>query len=210
MAALAEALGVPVEANEIVSHDTKHAVVNYARRRGVGAVLAEHERLRLRSRLLGRPFDWIVRHAPCDVPLVELDGYDGADRVGVAADGGIYPPVAVRVAEAVAAANDGSVVLWGSPETDGPDARRRTLGDYRAELAAALSVPVEATALRTDGGQVRPPALLVRRGADHRLRSALFDDGPAARPTDGATLTVYPHESRRPGLVRRALERTLF
>jgi amino acid transporter/nucleotide-binding universal stress UspA family protein len=210
MTELSRSLEVPIEAGEIVSHDTKHAVVNYARRRGVGAVLAEHEHLRLRSRLLGRPFDWIVRHAPCDVLLVDLGEYGAPTRVAVVADGGIFPPVAVRIAEAIASANNGSVVLWGSADADGgPDARRRSIGDYRAALADALSVPVELTGFRTDGGQVRPPDLLVQRGADYRLRTAIFDDSPT-RPIEGTSVTVYPHESRRPSLLRRAIERVLF
>jgi nucleotide-binding universal stress UspA family protein len=210
MTELSRSLEVPIEAGGIVSHDTKHAVVNYARRRGVGAVLAEHEHLRLRSRLLGRPFDWIVRHAPCDVLLVDLGEYAAPTRVAVVADGGIFPPVAVRIAEAIASANNGSVVLWGSADADGgPDARRRSIGDYRAALADALSVPVELTGFRTDGGQVRPPDLLVQRGADYRLRTAIFDDSPT-RPIEGTSVRVYPHESRRPSLLRRAIERVLF
>jgi amino acid transporter len=210
MTALAETLDVALEPGEIVSHDTKHAVVNYAERRGVDAILAEHEPLRLRSRLLGQPIDWVVRHAPCDVLLVDNLGYDGPSRVAVAADGGIFPPVAVRVAETIAGANDGSVVLWGPPDGDGSDERRRTLQDYRIELADTLSVPVAAEAVRTDGGQVEPPDLLVRLGADHRLRSALFEAESWTPRPHCTTVSVYPHESRRPGVLRRALERVLF
>ncbi|MFC7137404.1 hypothetical protein ACFQRB_15105 [Halobaculum litoreum] len=51
---------------------------------------------------------------------------------------------------------------------------------------------------------------MIRRGADHRLRTALFDERPDL-PTPGCTtVTVYPHESRRPGLARRFVERLAF
>ncbi len=160
--------------------------------------------------MLGEPIDWVVRHAPCDVLLVDNHGYDGPSRVAVAADGGIFPPVPVRVAEAIAAANGGSIVLWGPRDTEGSEERRRTLQDYRVELADTLTVPVTAEAVRTDGGPVSPPDLLVRLGEDHRLRSALFDLGSGMPRPDVTTVTVHPHESRRPGVLRRALERVLF
>ena len=79
---ISEESDVTVEADEIVSHDTKHAIVNFAAHRGVDTIVAEHEPLRLRSRLFGDPIDWVVRHAPCDVFLVDNLGYD-RDRKSV-------------------------------------------------------------------------------------------------------------------------------
>lgn len=55
---LASEVGVTVEADEVVSHDTKHASVNFADHHEVKAILTEYKPLRLRSRLLGDPVDW--------------------------------------------------------------------------------------------------------------------------------------------------------
>jgi nucleotide-binding universal stress UspA family protein len=207
---LSAALDVDVEADEIVSHDTKHAIVNFADRRGVDTVVAEHEPLRLRSRLLGDPIDWVVRHAPCDVLLVDNLGYDRPEHAVLAGDGGPYPPLAVTVAGGIAAANDGDVSLWypaGRAETD---EYRRTVDDYQTELSGLLSVPVRARSVRSDGGRPSDADVVVRRGTDERLRSALFDDR-VGFPTPGCTtVTVYPHSSRRPRLARRLLERLTF
>jgi len=210
MEALSTEFDVEVEADEIVSHDTKHAVVNFADGRGVDTVVAEHEPLRLRSRLLGDPIDWVVRHAPCDVLLVDNLGYDRPGQVVLSGEGGPYPPLAVNVAEAVAAANDGTISLWYPADPGGSDQRRRTMEDYQSELSGMLSVPVRAESLRTDGGQPSRPDLLVRRGADDRLRNALFEDRPVFPSPGCTTVTVYPHESRRPGVARRLLERLTF
>ncbi|WP_435062761.1 amino acid permease [Halobaculum sp. EA56] len=208
--ALADDLDVAVEADEIVSHDTKHAVVNFADDRGVETIVAEHEPLRLRSRLIGDPFDWVVRHAPCDVLLVDNLGYDRPERVVLSGDVGPYPPLAVDVAEAVARANGGEVSLWYPDDGADPEKRRRLVEDYRSELSDLLSVPVAAESVRTDGGRLPDPDLLIRRGADHRLRTALFDERPDL-PNPGCTaVTVYPHESRRPGFGRRLVERLAF
>jgi amino acid transporter len=203
-------LGVEVEADEVVSHDTKHAIVNFAANHDIETILAEHEPLRLRSRLLGDPVDWVVRHAPCDVLLVDNVGYDAPERVALSGDGGPYDALAVRIAEAVATANDGTISLWYPDERGTTDRRQRTVGDYQSELSALLDVPVDAEPLRTDGGRPSSPDLFVRRGADHRLRNALFDERPVV-PSPGCTaVTVYPKNGERPPFVRRLLERSVF
>ncbi|WP_327052674.1 amino acid permease [Halomicrococcus gelatinilyticus] len=210
MADLAADLDVDLTADEVVSHDTKHAVVNFADDHEVDAILAEHEPLRLRSRLLGDPVDWIVRHAPCDVLLVDNLGYDAPERIALSGDGGPYASLTVNVAEAIAASNDGSISLWHPADGDSTDQQRRTIGDYQSDLSELLSVPVRAQSVRTDGGQLPRPDLLVRRGADHRLRSGLFDDRPVLLSPGCTTVTVYPRESGRPGLARKLLERLMF
>ena len=208
-----EALGaefdVAVEADEVVSHDTKHAIVNFADHHGMDAILAEHEPLRLRSRLLGDPVDWVVRHASCDVFLVDNVGYDTPAHVALSGDGGPYDSRAVALADAVAAANDGRISLWypGDGETD---QHSRTMDDYQSELSSLLSVPVRSESLRTDGGSLDFPDLLVRTGADHRLRNVLFDDRPAVPSPGCTTVTVYPQADRRPPFARRLLERFVF
>lgn len=208
--ALADDYGVDIEVDEIVSHDTKHAIVNVADHRGVDTIVAEHEPLRLRSRVLGDPIDWVVRHAPCDVLLVDNLGYDEPKRVVLSGDGGPYAPLVVSVGEAVAAANSGSVSLWYPAESEQTDQHQQRVDDFQAELSELLSVPVTAEPVRTDGGQPQRPDFLVRRGPDHRLRTVLFDDRPAI-PSPGCTsVTVYPHESRRPSFLRRLLERIVF
>ncbi len=209
VAEFGEAFDVAVTADEVVSHDTKHAIVNTARRRNVDAVVAEHEPLRLRSRLFGDPIDWVVRHAPCDVLLIDNLGYDEPDRVVLTGDGGPYPPLVVNVAAAVADANNGEISLW---RGDRP-ATADEAGDYRAELTDLLSVPVAPTPTewepRTDGGVPAEPDVVVHRGPDLGLRGAV--DSGGARPAVGCTtITVYPHESRRPGVVRRLAERLAF
>jgi amino acid transporter len=210
MEALAAELGVDVEADEIVSHDTKHALVNFAEHRDVDTIVAEHEPLRLRSRLFGDPIDWVVRHADCDVLLVDNLGYDDPKRVTLSGESGPYQPLAVDVAEAVAAANDGTLSLW-YPVRDGDTEQHRdAMDEYQSELAGMLPVPVRAEPVRTDGGRPSRPDLLVRRGSDPRLRETMLDDRPVFPSPGCTTVTVYPRASRRPPLSRRLLERITF
>ena len=208
--ALSAESDVTVEADEIVSHDTKHAIVNFAAHRGVDTIVAEHEPLRLRSRLFGDPIDWVVRHAPCDVFLVDNLGYDRPEYVALSGDGGPYPPLAVNAAEAIAVANGGEISLWYPHARNGTDQHRRTVEAYQSELSELLSVSVRAESIRADGGRPSNPDVVVRRGTDQRLRAALFDDRPVFPSPGCTTITVYPHGSGRPRLTRRLLERLAF
>jgi len=206
---LAADLDVDVEADEIVSHDTKHAIVNFAKHRGVDSIVAEHEPLRLRSRVFGDPIDWVVRHAECDVFLVDNLGYDRPDRVVLSGDGAPYPPLAVNVAEAIAAANEGDITLWYPTDQRYTDEYRRTIDDYQSELSELLSVPVGSEPIRTDGGRPSTPDVVVRHGTTEGLRNVLFED--RVFPSPGCTtITTYPHKSRRPPFARRLLERVTF
>ncbi len=205
---LAAQLDVDVDVAEIVSHDSKHAIVNFARHRGVDAIVTEHERLRLRSRLLGDPIDWVVRHAPCDVLLVDNKGYASPGSVELFADGGPYNPDAVAVTDAIAAENDGTVVLRYPSDGETTDQRRRTIDAYQDEVADLISGPVDTESVG-GAGPAESPDVRVRRGADHRLRGGLFDRTQV--PTgDHTEITVYAHESRQPSFLRRLFERVFF
>ena len=196
---LAAEIDVPVTAGEIVSHDTKRAMVNYAGHRGVETILTEHERLRLRSRLIGDPIDWVVRHAPCDVVLADPVEYDRPRRVLLDGDRSTYDPTTVAVADRIAGRTGGTVLL--DPAT-GDESAERSLDAYRAELAGVLSAPVEVRSARPDGGTTGDPDLVVRRGVADTVGGSR--DGPAWSCTE---LTVYPHERNQPGRWRRLIGR---
>ncbi|MXR20257.1 amino acid permease [Halobacterium bonnevillei] len=204
---LAAEFDVDVEYGEIVSHDTKRAVVNYADHRGVDAIVAEHERLRLRSRVLGDPIDWVVRHAHCDVLLVENRGYDGPENVVLEGDGGPFDPATVDVADTIAGEAGGHVTLQFPLSADQPDPRKQTIRSYQNELAGILSAPVKTADLRADGGQQRAD-VVIRTGSQNRVSGGRERHAPTA--ADCTELTVYPRASRRPSLVRRVLERLVF
>ena len=207
---LSTALGVDVEADEVVSHDTKHAIVNVASSRGVDAIVAEHEPLRLRSRLLGDPIDWVVRHAERDVFLVDNLGYDRPEHVVLSGTGGPFDPLAVQVAGSIAAANDGDVSLWHPVGRTETDEYRRTVADYQTELSGLLSVPVRTEPVRSDGGTPSTPDVVVCRGAADGWRGLRSGDGPTVTVPGCTTVTVYPHATRQPRLGRRLLERLTF
>ena len=205
---LAAELDVDVEWGEIVSHDTKHAIVNYARHEGIDTIVTEHERLRLRSRILGDPIDWVVRHAPCDVLLVENRGYDSPEDIVLVGDSGPYDPTKVAITDQLAGAAGGHVTLQFPVSEDQPEKRKETIRAYQEEVAGLLSAPVRDAVAVADGGERLDPDLVIRRGSTRRLpsRQAHYP----ATAFDCTEITVYPHESRQPGLFRRLAERVAF
>ncbi|QLC35138.1 amino acid permease (plasmid) [Halarchaeum sp. CBA1220] len=206
--ALSDDFDVAIEADEVVSHDTKHAIVNFAADRDVDAIVAEHEPLRLRSRLLGDPIDWVVRHAHCDVLLVDNLGYDRPESVALSGDGAPYSSPAVNVAEAIAAANQAPLSLWHSASSATTEGHERAVDAYQSDLSDLLSVPVDTAG--ANGDRSSTPDVVVRRGASDRFRGLLSDDDHRLPSPGCTTVTVYPHESRQPPLTRRVLERLTF
>ncbi|MEZ3115294.1 amino acid permease [Halobaculum sp. MBLA0147] len=202
---LAETLGVDVVADEVVSHDTKHAVVNVAESRGVDTIVTEHEPLRLRSRLFGDPVDWIVRHAPCDVLLVDNLGYESPESVVVSGWSVPYHPLVVEVGTTLVEADDGVLSLWapGAAATADGDDSADALAAYAETLAAELPVRVQSSSVLTDGGLPADPDVVVRERRDRRLRGLRTRGEPPTRAFGCTTVTVYPHSPRGEGLVAR-------
>jgi amino acid transporter len=206
---LAAEFDVDIEYGEIVSHDTKHAIVNYATHRNVNAIVAEHERLRLRSRLLGDPIDWVVRHAPCDVVLVENRGYDRPRSITLTSNGVPYDPVSVTVANTIAGETGGTVTLHFPIVENRSDQRRDTVQEYQTKIGNLLSTPVHTHLFRTDGGSKPIEAdLVIHQGGSRRLLQR-HEHHPFS--DIGCTeVTVYSYQSRHSGALRRIVERLLF
>lgn len=208
---LSEKLNVEIEADEIVSHDTKHAVVNFAENRKVDMIVAEHEPLRLKSQLFGDPIDWVVRHAHCDVILVDNLGYDKPKQVAISGSKEIYQPLVINIADAIAASNNGDISLWKSDTQNQTEKYKNTIDDYQSELSDILSVPINIELIRNKGkNHTSNPDILIRHGNNEKLRK-IFSDDKYIFPNIGCTtITVYPHKSRKPQFINRLLEHLTF
>jgi Amino acid transporters len=210
MNSLSTKLDVDIEADEIVSHDTKHAVLNVADNRGVDSIVMEHEPLRLRSRLFGDPIDWVVRHARCDVLLVDNLGYDRPEQIALSGDGGPYSPSAVNIAEAIATANEGDISLWYPADRNKTEKQRQATDDYRIALSEMLSVSVRTASPRADGGRPSNPDVVVRRGSVERFQT-IFSDNTLIFPRPRCTtITVYAHDLNQSSVLRWLCERLTF
>jgi len=80
---IADAVDVPVSYGEVVSHDHRHGVVNFAKNRETTALVMERNPPGLRSFGVGNDVDWIRRHAPCSVVLVDASEETAASNRGL-------------------------------------------------------------------------------------------------------------------------------
>ncbi|WP_156105780.1 amino acid permease [Halobellus rufus] len=158
---------VPISSGTIVCHDVRHAVVNYADHEGADLLLMEEAASPsgLRGLLFGSDVEWVLRHAPCDVALLNpgANGLGECDVVGVLSDEGPYDPAKIAVADAIAVAAGGSITLAYAGRADASDIEGKTLQDYHAEVAALCSVPVESCVPFGDRGRNSTEATASRR-----------------------------------------------
>ncbi|MFC6823523.1 amino acid permease [Halopelagius fulvigenes] len=209
---LDEEFDVPVDSGTIVSHDTRHAVVNYADHEEVDMLLMEHDpgASGLRGRLFGDDADWVVRHAPCDVTLLDDRGLGEIETVGVLTDEGPYDPTKVAVADALATEAGATVALNHAVDVESRPTRARTIREYHEEIGQLCSAPVRTGLPFTDGGRSDGPpydddvlVVGVEAGSD-RAQSRIVDEWGCS------VLMVHGQDARRRGRLARLADRWLF
>jgi nucleotide-binding universal stress UspA family protein len=207
---------VPIVYGEVVSHDTGHAIVNYAKETGADALFVEGNHRSFPVSVLGDGLGWIEDHAPCDV--IELSDYDhdGVGSVAVVTDRQPYDPSKVAIAGAVATQTGATVEFYYPVSEDTPITQRNTIDDYLSDLAELCDAPVRTNVVETaDSGDAAMRAavasadLVVVSGTQHGLRDRLFGltDGVSG-DTDCRTAVVYGGE--RPSPLQERLENMLF
>jgi amino acid transporter len=108
---LAADVDAPVEYGEIVSHDTKHAIVNFAKHHDSDLVVLERDTSELRSGLFSDDFRWILDRAPCDVLAVEGQDLESVRSIGIVTDRGPYDSLKIEVADALASEAGATIEL---------------------------------------------------------------------------------------------------
>ncbi|WP_323191926.1 amino acid permease [Halostella sp. PRR32] len=208
---------VPVQYGEIVSHDTERAIVNFAEHEEADFLLLERADDPLYAPLLGSNIEWVSRHAPCDVLLIEERDLAGIDAITVVTDRGPFDPQKIAIADALASEAGARIDLLYPVERNATTAQRETVEDYLSELESLCSVPVKRSVVSTDDPTedfvaVTDPADVLIIGTDGgRIHGNLF-----GRPADWivdkvdcTAIQVQPNGSR-PGLFRRLFERVVF
>ncbi|WP_049928510.1 universal stress protein [Halopiger goleimassiliensis] len=214
--ALSEEFDVPIQYGEIVSHDTKRAIVNFAEHEDVDAILLERRPDYLEQQFLGGSIEWILRHAPCDVLLAEDRSFDDVSEITVLTDRGPYDPSKVRIADALASELGATIRLVYAVEESATSDFKETLDDYHEELVALCSAPVTTEIVETESDEdligVAESAEFLVTSRNYRLGHELRES-TTDRIIDAVNVPavgVHTHESKRPGLIGRLVERFVF
>ncbi|MFB6229145.1 MAG: amino acid permease [Halobacteriales archaeon] len=204
---------IPIRYGEVVSHDSRHAIVNYAA--DIDADTLIIERATGSDHLLNNDADWIEDHAPCDVIEISNLEHDGVGQIGVITDEGAFDPEKVALADALATAVGATITFYFPVGPDPPESRKNTTGDYLDELVALCDAPAESRIIElgTDDAIERAATdsnVLVVSGIQRGLTDRLFGGGsdPVEAGTEHGTLVIYG--ASQPGRLRKAAEKRLF
>jgi amino acid transporter len=210
-------LDVPLEFGEIVSHDTRHAVVNFVRHHETDLLLMEGDPVGARSWMAGDDVEWVVRHTPCDLLLVTPTRYNEVRRIALITDDGPFDPIKVEIADALAQALGARIDMVHALPSSATEEQRATIRNYHDELVALCTVPVESHFLAHRSPQAIAATIadddLIVVGSDESLWNRVFDRRQSRRIVetfDGASIVVHPHQERTPGPLRRLIERVAF
>ena len=145
---------VPIEYGEIVSHDSRHAIVNYADEAGADALVIEQHAEGLPSSIMGDVSRWIEDHAPCDV--IEVADYDRDDlrTVAVVTDNQPFDPAKVAIADAIATRTGAAIEFYYPLPAGTPESQRNTVDDYLSELSELTDAPVRTTVVDDSGNAI--------------------------------------------------------
>jgi nucleotide-binding universal stress UspA family protein len=143
-------LPTPVEIDEIVSHDTRRAVLNYADRINANFLFGDTSTGRFHDELLGYDIDWFMRHALCDVVFVRNRGLDQVNEVAVLAQRGPHGPLKVALASAVAQSAGGVVRFVTVVREDAPREQVRSVEEFHTELEALCDVETSSDIVTSD------------------------------------------------------------
>ncbi|MWV40219.1 amino acid permease [Natrialba sp. INN-245] len=213
-------LEVPVEVGEIVSHDTRHAVVNFAERTGADLVLARQEATSRLGTLFGRDTDWIMEHAPCDVVFVQHEQRVDVSEIAVITDRSPFnDPLKVELADAMADVLGARLRFLFAVSEDAPDELIETIEEYHAELDDLCTVPVESTVIRADdevddlSSELESSDIVMLSTVTHRRLPDLVVEQRSDRiaaAIEQPVLLVHSKKTRRGSFLRPILERVLF
>ena len=216
---LADQYDVDIEVGEIVSHDTKHAVVNYAERRGVDLIVTRSDPVSRLRTLFGRDSDWIMEHSPCDVVFVQPGAFDSLSELAIVTDRSPFnDPLKVELADAIAGVAGANLRFVFVAGDDPSEQYLETIQDYHDELDNRCYAPVEGVVVESDDTDdlveslANADMVMLSTVTHRRLPDLLFTqraDRVAAR-LDQPVMLVHSQKSRRTTFLEPIIDRVLF
>ncbi|AFZ74170.1 amino acid permease [Natronobacterium gregoryi] len=207
-----------IEYREVDTEDHNRAIVDFATYGDYDLLVAERDPSEFHQRLFGSDTDWLLENAPCDVLLVEDDGFDDADEIAVVANRGAYDPLKLLFADAVAEETGAQINLLQAIPERAPERQREQVERYHETVISTLTVAARSTIIETDDevtglSRFVGDADLLVTGVDRTGLTARLLGRPGNRLVDAAETTavmIQTHDGRQPGLVQRLLMNHLF
>ena len=216
---LIEDLDVSVEIDEIVSHDTRHAVVNYARRIDADLLIGRQQGASRLGSLMGRDIDWILKHAPCDVVIAQDMGElpDVVGEIAIVTDQSPFnDPLKVRLGDSLAESTGAHLRFVYAIDPDASEQIRETVTDYHRELDELVPRRIDIDLVEDDdpvaalSTAIQTTDLVLVTMPDPTWLSALLGSERTDRLIASArhpTLLVHARQSRPKTFLKPIVER---
>lgn len=108
----ARKIGLAVETYEILSHDWKQSVINFAAIQGTDLILLDWEEEFHHELIHGSDVHWIMQHAPCDVTVFKDRGLEKVRDILLTSTSDAYDNIKVRMANSIGIANKATVTFF--------------------------------------------------------------------------------------------------
>ena len=217
---IASELDISVDVEEIVSHDTKHALRNYLHEVDADLLITRADPVKRLNTLLGRDMDWVIDRAPCDVVFVQLGELVDIDEISIVTDRSPFnDPLKVALGDAIASTLGANLRFVFAVDEDASDQMLETITEYHDELDNECEAPVDGIVRKTD----RPTRTLVQEmersdlvllsTTTHRLVPDLLirqQSDRLAERLDIPVLLVHSEKSWRGSFLEPLVERVLF
>jgi amino acid transporter/nucleotide-binding universal stress UspA family protein len=127
---LAQKIKVKVETYEILSHDWKKSVVNFAESQEVDLILLDWEEEFHHELVRGSDVDWIMDHAPCDVTVFKDRGITELNDILLTTTSEVYDNIKVRMANSIGLAVDAKVTFFQVMDPHASPMKKRSARRY--------------------------------------------------------------------------------
>jgi nucleotide-binding universal stress UspA family protein len=216
---LVDELPAEVSSRDIVTHNRRRAVVNYADGVDADLLLGEWEPDRLHAELLGSDVDWFMNNAPCDTVFLRDRGLGTIDDITVVTRQGPYRPLKVLLADALAVQHDARLRFVTAIEPDAPEEEVDATTAYHDDLDELCTAATTSEVVRSDDpieGIVSvagdADVVVVGTVAHSRIHELLLGDlaTELSDRVDATVLLAHPHEMKSRSLVRGVVEKFVF
>jgi amino acid transporter/nucleotide-binding universal stress UspA family protein len=130
----AEKLGMNVETYEILSHDWKHSVVNFAKNNDSDLILLDWEEEFHHELIHGSDVHWILENSPCDVTIFKDRGIEKIRDILLTTTSDVYDNLKVRMANNIGHAKNATITFLQFVDPHMGILQKRTMNKYHDML----------------------------------------------------------------------------
>jgi len=178
---LAQNISAQVETYEVISHDWKQSVVNFAKSQDVDIILLDWEEEFHHELIHGTDVHWIMDHAHCDVTIFKDRGLAEVDDLLLTTVEEVYDNIKVRIANSIGYSKRARVTFFQVADPQASMLQKRSVRKYhdllkRNCICESDSLIIESKDIEEEIIKESKKHDMIILGASryHRLKDALF------------------------------------